>query len=188
MTHKFEADLAETIDDMNIVTDDHGNVVIARESWAELQKAIDGDPGDPDENSQVALDSFFAGLLQSFTQAINGTLRSQGRALQAGQEKVLYSGTPGLAVDFANAINAMSKLSPAELAKAKSLGPLYDLDVPTPVAKRAMTEIEQDMKRSDRKDDREYSDDDLALFERVANSAKRSFFKNLLAGGPGPRD
>jgi hypothetical protein len=119
---------------LHIVDDETGeSLAISGEEWSALENlAKAAAAGDPDDvlaslpnSGDVDLQKFFAGLLSQLTDAISADLRTQGRAHVAEAEKKVYSPRSELAQAMQDALAQLSTLTPAQLKKAKALGPLF---------------------------------------------------------------
>ena len=154
---------------------------ITREDWDELQKAVAGDPGDPDENSQAMLDQFFSGLLQQFINAVNSQMRGAGQAASDAADKEVADPSVSFARNIVRFLDRASALTKSQLSDRKGMWQL-DEDENAPVHKNepAPAPTEGDYGVNGRVSKAEDDPALLSLFDKVAKEATRSFYRHAL--------
>lgn len=151
---------------------DKGDMTLTGEEWGQLKKyvedleakASEGGEVKPSEwqllkavkdnldtlgdlpNSEVGLDDFYVGLLQTLISTLNRTIRETGKVGEDAAAAALYTpaDAPQVSQDLAAAVDRLGKLPREELARVIAQGPLYAAEV-EPVSKAAEEEAESEM-------------------------------------------
>ena len=156
------------------------DVSVSRAEWAQICKLAN----DPDDtlaslpNSSAPIDNelskFFADLLKTLTDAIGADARTDARAAAASADKEVYNPKTQLSQAMADALDKLSKLTPAQLKVAKALGPLFS-------AEGQEEKVRKNLRKAQLTDmpEGQSTEEDLAtLSDRLGESARRTFRKN----------
>jgi len=178
MTRKLDIQIDE---EMTAEFGESWSDALTREDWEELQKAIAGDPGDPDVNSQAMLDQFFSGLMQTFIDAVNSQMHGAGQAASDAASKELYSPSVTFAQNIVRFLDRASALTKSQLSERKGMWPLDDdEDKPVHKSEPAPAPTEGDYGVNGRVSKAEDDPALLSLFDKVAKEATRSFYRHAL--------
>lgn len=176
--------------------DDKGDMTLTGDEWNELKKYVEGleakisGGGEvkPSEwqllkvvkneldtlgdlpNSQVPLDDFFSGLLQTLISTLNRTIRTTGKIAEDAAAAAVYvpADAPRISQDLAAAVDRLGKLPREELARVIAQGPLYAAEV-KPVSKAAEDAEESELVKGT-----------ASLLQTIEDRIRRTYAKNAV--------